>query len=489
MKLTKNCLYPWSFMQFHAGGMMQPCAVGADADMGDFIIDYLEKKEQGIDCDFLNNKGLQSLRSGMLTGDLRPMCQNCFFVSNQLQTTKEFEKNLKEYLKKRLSDGINLESVDLTKTYAYDWMAISFTNKCNLSCVYCVQSMKDKNPYLRAEIPYKYTEILLDMVASKGINTLSTCVEGEATLYKYWYDVFSTFHKKYPEIQLFMTTNLNRKFSDKEIELLANYSVLDVSIDSLKSELYSKLRSNGKLELLLENLDKIDKKVRESGIKGPIITLHMVISNMTWTEMEDVAEFAFARGYGIQLGNYEERINTIAFKTGMLKPIEYLSEEEQNKIRDIIRQIGEKADKEGRRCIIQGDIFTKVNKQVEKIYHRFTITDNNPVYEKFFEKYPKGTENIHFSVVYDRDNISYAGIKLKKGESLELIDLPKNLKLVFRTVQIYREGTISQKFKHNIAPGYRKKMALEDGTFKYTANIEDENVEAVLIDISETWLS
>ena len=119
MKLTKKCLYPWSFMQFHAGGMMQPCAVGADTDMGDFIIDYLEKRPENK-CDFLNNEGLQKLRKGMLTGDLRPMCQNCFFISNELQTIQEFDKQLKEYLLGRLPNDIDIECVDLTKIYAYD---------------------------------------------------------------------------------------------------------------------------------------------------------------------------------------------------------------------------------------------------------------------------------------------------------------------------------------------------------------------------------
>jgi len=150
------------------------------------------------------------------------------------------------------------------------------------------------------------------------------------------------------------------------------------------------------LDLLLENLDKLDVKIKQLGIQGPIITLHMVLSDLTWTEIEDISNFAFARGYGIQLGNYEERINTVAYKTGMLKPIEYLSEEDQNTVRDIIGRVYEKAQKEGRTFIAQGDIFKKVNENVEKIYHRFTDTDNNPIYKEYLKKYPKGTENNHF---------------------------------------------------------------------------------------------
>ena len=129
-----------------------------------------------------------------------------------------------------------------------------------------------------------------------------------------------------------------------------------------------------------------------------------------------------------------------------------------------------------------------MDKNVEKMYHRFTYTVNNPVYETFLEKFPKGNEKIHFSVVYDNDNVSYAGIELKKGEVLELTGLPNNLNVIVRAIYIYKEGSFSPKFKQRIAPGYRKKIVLEDGKFRYPADIGDEDIEAVLIDISETWI-
>ena len=92
VKLTRFCLLPWRFMQIHAGGMMQCCAVAPDTDEGDFILDYCENPEKGKDI--FDNEGLQMLRHGLLTGNLRPMCRNCFFVPNELVTTEEFRKRL-----------------------------------------------------------------------------------------------------------------------------------------------------------------------------------------------------------------------------------------------------------------------------------------------------------------------------------------------------------------------------------------------------------
>lgn len=489
MKLTKCCMYPWSFMQIHAGGMMQPCAVGPDTDMGDFLIDYIEAKKQGKENDFLNNEGLQKLREGMMTGNLRPMCQNCFFVSNKLVTVEEFQKQLKSYLSSRLGDVVDVDMADLRKVYAYNWMAISFTNRCNLSCVYCVQStMKDKNPYFKAEISYEYADDILDMMAGKGISRISTCVEGEATIYKKWQEVFSRFHEKYPHIEMFMTTNLNREYSEKDIELLSEYTVLDVSMDSLKPELYSKMRRNGRLDLLLKNLDKIDEQRRRSGKIGSNIMLHMVVSDMTWREIEEVADFAFSRGYNIQLGNYEERINTVAYQEGMLKPVDEMPEEDQISARNMIQRVTSKAKEKGLVCYAQGDIFSKINKNVEHNYNRFDVTGGNPIYERFFEQYPKGTVGKHFSVFYDRDNISYAGIALKRGECLRFDGMKTGMRLIYREVYKYKEGKISQKYNYYIEPGYRKQMKLDTQVFEYTPVFKSDDIEEVLLDISECWM-
>jgi len=70
-----------------------------------------------------------------------------------------------------------------------------------------------------------------------------------------------------------------------------------------------------------------------------------------------------------------------------------------------------------------------------------------------------------------------------------LTDLPENLNLVIRTIHIYREGIVSPKSKHKIAAGYRKKIILSNGIFEYLADIQNEDIESILIDISETWIS
>ncbi len=485
MKLTKFCMLPWRFMQVHAGGMMQCCPVAPDTDLGDLLLDYCDKVHNNEPFDPFNSEGLQAVREGILTGNLRTMCRNCFFVKNELITTKEFEQRLKEYLMERRPE-MDLETADLRKVYAYSWMAISFTNRCNLSCIYCVQSVhKESNPYFKMEFPYEDAESTLDYFASQGITRFSTCVEGEATVYKHWYELFSKFHEKYPDIKLRMTTNLNRKYTDKEVELLLKYTLLDVSIDTLDPELYSKLRVNGKLEVLLDNLKKIDEKVKELNVKRPFITLHVVLSSLSWRSLEEIAEFAFENGYSIEIGNYEERINTIAYQKKILRPVSQLAAEEQKEIHAIIEKISNKAAQIGVRCGIQGELFDTIEKQIEKNYNYFEPYDDNPIFKQFYKQHPIGKEDQFLNIIYDVDNISHEGITLRPHAKLELKELEALESVTVREIHLYKDGCVSSRYGQNVMLRYRKKILLKNGTFEYESVYSNDDIETILLEICE----
>jgi len=475
-------------MQIHAGGMMQCCAVGPDTDLGDFIIDYCNKVEREPDCDPFNSEGLQAVRKGILTGNLRPMCRNCFFTENKLITTEEMNKKVKELLKQKNPDK-NVEEEDLTKLHGYTWMAVSFTNRCNLSCIYCVQSMqKETNPYLKMEFPYQYAQQTLDLFALQGIEKLSTCVEGEATLYKYWYELFSEFHAKYPNIHLWMTTNLNRHYTDKELELLASYTRLDVSIDSLDEDIFSKMRVNGRLKLLLENLKLISRKVEQLGVVGPTITLHPVVTDKTWRGLEELADYAFSHNYGIFMGNYEERANTRAYQEKLIVPVRKLADEEQKEAYKMLCRIRDKGEKLGRTIVIQGEVINDLKTIVEKNYNYFAPYDNNPIYREFIYKYPKGTQGMYLDIVYDCDNISHEGIILKKGEKLYLEGLEDVESIIVREVQVFKDNIHVPHYNRQVLLRYRKNIIIKENKFIYEVNYNNEWIEKILLEICEVNL-
>ena len=489
VKLTKNCLYPWQFLQVHAGGMMQCCAVGNDTDLGDFIIDHCEKLERGEAADVLNSPGLQALRKGLLTGNLRPMCRKCFFVDDKLVSTDILRTRLLQELKPRFPAGTDLESLDLTRVHMYKEMAISFTNKCNLRCVYCIQSTQaNVNPYFKVDFPEKYAESTLDFFAQQGILQIRSCVEGEPTIYKRWYEVFSAFNKKYPHISLYMTTNLCRHYTDDEIGLLAQYAVLDVSCDTLDPALYHKLRYPGKIELVLENLERITSKAQALGIPGPRISLHAVVSDLTWPTLEKLADFALERGYLPFLGNYEERANSVACQQAICRPLSAMPADAQVAARDAILRIRDKMRQhyEYWTDYIQGGLLYNLDNAVLCNYNRFEPYDNNPLHGSFYAAFPSGNETMHFDVVYDYDHVAHNGILFSSSAAPMRLEGLQAGHMVVREVSLFSEGHCSHKYGQTVLPGYRRTVAIENGVFEYTPAFAP-GVEKVLLEAVEWW--
>ena len=466
---------------------MQCCAVGNDSDLGDFIIDHCQKQSRGEPSDVLNSPGLVRLREGLLTGNLRPMCRRCFFADDRLVTTEDLTARLKAFLTQRRPAWTDVDSLDLTRVYAYSEMAVSFTNRCNLSCVYCIQSTQAKtNPYFNMDFPAEYIESTLDFIAGQGISLLRTCVEGEATIHKDWHAVFSAFNKRYPHIALRMTTNLARRYTEEEMELLARYRAIDVSCDTLDPELYAKLRRGGRLDRVLDNMHRIKAKAAELEIPQPIISLHVVVTDVTLPTLDALADYAFANGCIPVLGNYEERTNSVAYREGICKPVTSLSVEEQTRAQKCIARIKAEIERCGynTRDYIQGGILYNVTQNAKRNLNRFAPYDTNPLHRAFHSRYPRGTPEYHLDIVYDYDNIAYPGVLFKKpGTTLTLRDFEAR-QVILREVSIYKEGKKSPKYTQSILPGYRKSLAIKDGLFEYTP-VFDDDVKTILVEISE----
>jgi len=484
-KLTRRCILPWRFMQIHAGGMMQCCAVGPDTDIGDFLLDGIHdvNGQATVLPQVFDNRGLQILRQSLLEGNLRPMCRGCFFMPDEKLTNTQFRKEVAEYLRMAGDNTEEYSDKDLSRHHRYEWMAISFTNRCNLSCVYCVQStQKGVNPFFRMEFPYEYAQMTLDLFAREGIKQLSTCVEGESTIYPHWYELISKFHSDHPKVKLVMTTNLNRNYSDAELELLSDYNTLDVSIDSLNPELYAQMRRNGKIEILLENIDKIQAKAKERNNKCPNITCHVVLCDKTWKSLERLAEYAFSKNIGLNIGNYEERANTIAYKEGIIHPVSTLPESDQKKIHEILVHISQQAKNIGVDCILQGDIFNKIDKNLHKEYHGFKPYDDRELINKYYEQNPHGIERCHLDIIYDCDCISHEGILLSRGEHISVDNIQSEY-IIVREIEVYKEGTYSNRYKRNVKLGYRKKVKVENGTFSYKPTFCNDNIDTILLEV------
>lgn len=482
MKLTKNCFFPWFYRMIHAGGMICPCCAMGDTDYGDFILDYLEPKKQGRDVtDVLNNPAIVDLKRGLLTGELHPMCRNCALITQQMIPVETFKKELEERFEEW---NVPYEKdADYAEIDAVFQIGLGLTNRCNLRCIYCNQSvLADVNPYFKVDFPEDEILDCLEDFAARGMKYLETGVFGEVTLHSEWCNIFTIFHQRHPEVKLALTTNLCRKYSEEAIELLAEHEVLRVSMETLDPELFARIRVNGRLELLLENLERIKKVIDKKHYNRSRVSISSVICNLTWRNIPQVSAFAFENGYIYCATNFEKRGNSVGIRDGILQSVEELDKAERKQVEKFLLDAQEYARAHGK--IMQ--IATGLVERSGCNYHMFQVYDDNPIYQAFYEKYPTGTAEMHFAAEYDHLGQQHLGIRIKCGETLKLAWQEEYNTFVVREVHIYKEGTYAPKYAQKVFLDYKKKVRWEN-ELTYSPKVQDENVEWVLLQVMDWW--
>lgn len=482
MQFTKECFYPWTFRIVHAGGMICPCCAMHDTDYGDYIIDYIMPKKRGEESgDIFNNDAIKELKRGLLTGALHPMCQKCALQPKKMIPVEIYKEKLEHLFEK--SNVEYEKGSDYAEVNAIRQAGIGNTNKCNLRCIYCNQSvLADINPYFKMNFPEDELLECLEMLVEKGITSLETGVFGEATIHPKWREVFGVFHQRHPEISLLLTTNLSKHYTDEEIELLAEHICLRVSLETLDEELFSKIRVNGNLPLILGNLSRIEKVINQKGYAHSRIAISSVICNLTWKSIPEVSEFAFQHGFSYFATNFEPRANSIGIQEGILKPIEALEDNEKEEVRQILLQTKKRAEEYGAEFHTNAGLFERADIN----YNQFEECGKNPIYKAFIKKYPLGSPEMFLGVEYDYLYNQYAGIMLQNHQQLNLkLDSEDNT-FEYRVIRVYKNGRVSEKYEQRVVPDYRKIMKTTD-EFVYQVSWEDEDIQYILLQIINWW--
>ncbi|MBE5859762.1 MAG: radical SAM protein [Butyrivibrio sp.] len=472
MAYTRVCFDPWFFRNIHAGGMICPCCAMHDTDYGDYLIDSLDVEGAKI----FHNSEVLRLKKGLLTGNLSPMCQTCALVPNQLISTDEYKKRLEKEFDKYSIDykGKRYEEIECIKR-----VGVGITNRCNLRCIYCNQSvLADTNPYFKADFPKNKIIQCLKQLVESGVEIIETGAFGEATISKDWLEVYSKFHESNPNIELRLVTNLSKKYSDEEISFLAEHKVLNISIDTLNPTLFAQLRVNGNLELILNNLERIEKELDKKGYSHDRISISAVICNLTYDLISEIGNYAIDHGFNFAANNLEMRPNSLGSIRKEIFPVERLDQFQKAKLEDDLNDLKKKA--EFAKVHFVSDV---IKDHISKDFNQFVPADDNPILTAFYKKYPQGLADMFLATEYDMFQQQYSGIILKKnGGDLSLKLDKKYAYFVGRIVDIYREGHYSPKYGQSVLPGYRKIIDGGD-VFECNYSAMDDNVEAQLLQI------
>lgn len=141
---------------------------------------------------------------------------------------------------------------------------IEFTRACNLKCTYCAVSQKHWKPTTLDFSKVSFQDILQSLTKRKT-KTAIIHGHGETTIVKGWENYAKQIKDK--GIGLVTCTNLAKKYTESELELLAEFVGLTVSLDTLDPDLFRRLRRNGEISVVLANQAEIQKRALAKGNK------------------------------------------------------------------------------------------------------------------------------------------------------------------------------------------------------------------------------
>ena len=135
-----------------------------------------------------------------------------------------------------------------------NYVRISLTDKCNLSCVYCKEEDDKVEEYVNNILSFDDYKFMIKNFKELGVNKIKF-VGGEPLLYPYLKDLiyFAKYECNIEDISI--TTN-GQHFSEKALELKnSGLDRVNLSIDSLKEYKYNAVTRGGSLTEVLNALN------------------------------------------------------------------------------------------------------------------------------------------------------------------------------------------------------------------------------------------
>ena len=234
------------------------------------------------------SKQFQRLRDHIKNNDLSYKCKDCKkfldvknYVSVPINGYRAYEEELKEYPSS---------------------MEFELSNKCNLECIMCIGELssnvrknRDKLPPLLSPYDDKFVEQLREFIPHvKEMKFLG----GEPSLIQVYYKIWELTIELNPACLFFVTTNANVLSSRFRGLLEKGNFQMNVSIDSLKKDVYEKIRVNANFETMRENLDfYIDYKKR----KNKTLQVSFIPMTLNWAEVPEIIRFGNQNGINVWL--------------------------------------------------------------------------------------------------------------------------------------------------------------------------------------------
>jgi MoaA/NifB/PqqE/SkfB family radical SAM enzyme len=183
--------------------------------------------------------------------------------------------------------------VDLLDTGPIREIALDLTSRCNLRCTYCAVSLptyagQDMDP----EIIEAVTAGIIALSRHNDVRHVILNGHGETTILPNWVQVASRFHEL--DMPTAFTTNLSKELSHDELECLARFSAVTVSVDTADRDLLRSIRRSVDINRIIGNIVKIRAAAALHGHRPPEINLSVGIYDRNVPTIRELASVAVA---------------------------------------------------------------------------------------------------------------------------------------------------------------------------------------------------
>lgn len=153
-----------------------------------------------------------------------------------------------------------------------DYLRVSLTDHCNLRCIYCMPSnIKFEDDNVNDVLSFDDYKFIVENFAKLGITKIRF-TGGEPLLYPYLEELISFTSKECNIKNIAITTNGIGLYDKIDKLKECGLKKVNISLDSLKPDKYSKITRSGKLEDVMKSMDKCVEL-------GIIVKLNCVLIN------------------------------------------------------------------------------------------------------------------------------------------------------------------------------------------------------------------
>lgn len=158
------------------------------------------------------------------------------------------------------------------------------TSKCNLRCKYCYIHSSD---YSEADMKTEIIEKIHRGRAKWKIREFNYGIMGEPTTKDDFFKIIEKDMTKH-NVNVSLTSNFKKYFTDDEIALLAQCKQIEVSIDSLNYE-HNKYMRGSDPRIIYTNIARILSLAKQLHRKPPYIVLSVVVNELTAPDLPELA--------------------------------------------------------------------------------------------------------------------------------------------------------------------------------------------------------